>query len=150
MPTRARLQAALGASADDIEAAFYDALQNGDLAQLMACWADDDDVLCIHPGGPRLVGVEAIRASYEDLLSNGGLAVRPERVQRIEGLGGCVHGVIERIEFMGPEGPQRAFVIATHVFHKTAQGWRLVLHHASAGPVVGERVATAVAPSRLH
>jgi ketosteroid isomerase-like protein len=31
------------------------------------------------------------------------------------------------------EGPVEAFVIATNVYHKTAQGWRLVAHHASPG-----------------
>ena len=47
--------ATLGGSPDDIEAAFYEALQTGDLEKLMGCWADEDDIVCIHPGGPRIV-----------------------------------------------------------------------------------------------
>ncbi|MDP3412812.1 MAG: nuclear transport factor 2 family protein, partial [Polaromonas sp.] len=31
-------------NADDIEAAFYEALQTGDIDKLMACWADEDDI----------------------------------------------------------------------------------------------------------
>ena len=44
------------ASADDIEQQFYEALQQGDIERLMAAWSDDDDIACIHPGGPRVVG----------------------------------------------------------------------------------------------
>ena len=32
-----------------------------------------------------------------------------------------------------PEGPQRAYVLATNIFVKTPQGWRLLAHHASPG-----------------
>ena len=30
-------------------------------------------------------------------------------------------------------GPHNALVLATNVYHKTAQGWHLVAHHASPG-----------------
>ena len=44
--SKAKLRAAtVGGSADDIEAAFYQALQQGDLEKLMACWAVEDDTL---------------------------------------------------------------------------------------------------------
>jgi ketosteroid isomerase-like protein len=39
--------------------------------------------------------------------------------------------VLERIEVLTAEGPKHAYVLATNVYHKTAQGWRLVAHHAS-------------------
>ena len=55
---KSKLQAAnLEGDADDIEAAFYQALQNADIEKLMACWADEDEIVCIHPGGPRVVGL---------------------------------------------------------------------------------------------
>jgi len=64
--TKAKLRAAtVGGSADEIEAAFYEALQKGDIDRLMACWSDDEEVVCVHPGGPRLVGLENIRQSFE-------------------------------------------------------------------------------------
>ena len=50
---------------DDAEVAFYDALQHADIDRLMACWADEDDIVCVHPGGPRLLGAGAIRAAFE-------------------------------------------------------------------------------------
>ena len=43
---KAKLRAAtMGGTADDIEAAFYQALRQGDIDKLMACWADEDEVV---------------------------------------------------------------------------------------------------------
>ncbi|MEI8327435.1 MAG: nuclear transport factor 2 family protein [Betaproteobacteria bacterium] len=132
--SKAKLQAAsVAGSAADIEAAFYEALQTADIEKLMACWADEDEVVCVHPGGARLVGLRAIRAAFESLFSNGSVRAHPQRVQGVESLASAVHSVVERIEVMTPQGPQQAYVIATNVYHKTAQGWRLVAHHASPG-----------------
>jgi ketosteroid isomerase-like protein len=131
---KTKLQAAnLEGNADDIEAAFYDALQNGDIDKLMACWADEDEIVCIHPGGPRIVGAVAIRATFEAMFSNGSIRAWPQRVRKTQGAGSAVHNVLERVEVVATEGPTMAWVIATNVYHKTAQGWRLVAHHASPG-----------------
>jgi ketosteroid isomerase-like protein len=131
---KSKLQAAnLEGNADDIEAAFYDALQSGDIHRLMACWADEDDIVCIHPGGPRLVGAAAIRASFAATFSKGSIRAWPERARKTQAVACAVHSVLERIEMLTPGGPRQAWVIATNVYHRTAQGWRLVAHHASAG-----------------
>ncbi len=128
-----KLAAALGGSADEVESAFYDALKNSDLERLMGCWADDDDVVCIHPGGARLVGLGAIRAAFDALFSNGSVRMQVQSVRKIEALASSVHSVRECIEVLTSEGPLDAVVIATNVYHKTAQGWRMVAHHASQG-----------------
>ena len=120
-------------NADDTEAAFYEALQAGDIDKLMACWADEDDVVCVHPGGPRLVGVAAIRAAFEAMFANGTIRAYAEKIRKVEAMSASVHSVLERIEVMTEEGPAHAYVIATNVYHKTAQGWRLVAHHTSPG-----------------
>ncbi len=120
-------------SADDIEAFFYEALQGGDIEKLMACWADEDDIVCVHPGGPRLVGMAAIRAAFDAMFANGTIRAHAEKIRKVEAMGSCVHSVLERIEVMTEEGPVHAYVIATNVYHKTAQGWRMVAHHTSPG-----------------
>ena len=134
---------------DDIEAEFYEALRGGDLTRLMACWADEDDIVCVHPGGPRLVGMGAIRAAFEALFAQGPLAVRIERVHRVDALASAVHSVVERIEVMTAAGPREAWVVATNVYHKTAQGWRMVAHHASPGSP-HEALAGGETPAVLH
>ncbi len=123
----------VGGTADEIEAAFYDAMQTADIEKLMACWADEDEIVCVHPGGPRLIGLDAIRAAFDAMFANGSIRARPEGVRKIESLTSSVHNVRERIEVLTNEGLLQAFVIATNVFHKTAQGWRMVAHHASPG-----------------
>ena len=134
MRTKNKLQAAnLDGNPDDVEAAFYNALQNGDIDKLMACWADEDDIVCVHPGGPRLVGAMAIRATFEAMFSNGSIRSWPESARKMQAAASAVHNVLERVEVLGPEGPTQAWVIATNVYHRTAQGWRMVAHHASPG-----------------
>ncbi len=150
MPRKTRYPAALGGTADDLEAAFYDALQRGDVDALMACWADEEDVFCVHPGGPRLVGVAAIRSAFEQMFANGGaIHARPSHVRRVESLGASVHNVLERIEVLTVEGPRHAFVLATNVYLKTELGWRLVAHHASPG-TSREPDDAVEAPGLLH
>jgi ketosteroid isomerase-like protein len=128
-----KVSPANGGTADDIEAAFYEALQGGDIDKLMACWADEDDIVCVHPGGPRLVGVAAIRGAFDSMFANGTIRAHAEKVRKVEAMSASVHSVLERIEVMTEEGPAHAYVIATNVYHKTAQGWRLVAHHTSPG-----------------
>jgi len=140
----------LMASPDDVEAQFYEALRDGDVDKLMALWSDDDDAVCVHPAGPRVIGARAIRATFEAMFANGGrIVAQPERVRRVQSMDAAVHHVIERVEVATPEGPRTGFVLATNVYLKTALGWRLVAHHASPG-TMDEVVEIADAPSVLH
>jgi uncharacterized protein (TIGR02246 family) len=141
--------AALHDSPDEVEAQFYEALQHGDIARLMAVWADDDEVVCVHPGGARVIGAPAIQASFEAIFSNGVVLAEPEQVHRVQSLGCAVHHLAERITVQTDEGVQTGWVLATNVYIKTALGWRLAAHHASPGsphplPDLGEM------PSTLH
>ena len=89
--TRARPRAAvLGGSAEDIEAAFYEAQQHGDIEQLMSCWAQDEDIVCVHPDGPRLLGTGAIRAAFEAIFSHGVVRATPLQVHRVLALASAV------------------------------------------------------------
>ena len=121
------------ASPDEIEQQFYEALQRGDIERLMSVWSDDEEISCVHPGGPRVVGAGAIRAAFDAMFANGTINARPEKVRRLQTHSCAVHSVLEHIHVMTPEGPQSAWVVATNVYLKTAQGWRLVSHHASPG-----------------
>jgi len=152
LPTMSKARkssANFGGSADETEAIFYEAMQAGDIERLMSCWADEDEVVCIHPGGPRLVGLGAVRSAFESVFSNGNVRVRIEALRKIESMTSAVHSVRERIEILTNEGPVEAFAIATNVYHKTAQGWRLVAHHVSPGSLQEAPDSTEV-PHVLH
>jgi uncharacterized protein (TIGR02246 family) len=144
---------------DEVEAGLYDALRRGDLEALMALWADDEDIVCIHPGGGRVVGAAAIRASFGAIFSGGrGIPVQPEQVHRLQQLAFALHHLVERIEIPGAGGRrQLGWVLSSNVYVKTPAGWRLVAHHASPG-LPGESAESgedrslhgADAPSTLH
>jgi ketosteroid isomerase-like protein len=136
-------------SADETETIFYQALQTGDIEKLMACWADEDDIVCVHPGGARLLGAGAIRAAFDMMFTNGSIQVKAEKVHRVESLDASVHSVLERIEVLTEDGPRHAYVIATNVYQKTPLGWRMVAHHASPG-TPREMLEVTDSPQVLH
>ena len=150
MPITPPRTAHLMASPEDVEAQFYEALREADLDKLMALWADDDEVFCVHPGGPRVVGPQAVRVAFEAVFaSSGRILAQPERVRRVHTLDSAVHNLVERIELHTSEGPRTGFVVATNVYIKTTQGWRMVAHHASPG-TAQETPEIVEAPSVLH
>jgi uncharacterized protein (TIGR02246 family) len=140
----------LGGSPDEVEAQFYEALQQGDIERLMAVWADDDEIVCVHPGGFRAIGAAAIRASFEAAFTNGGIPVQPEQVHRLHPLGCALHHLVERIVVAVEGGTQTGWVLATNFYLKTALGWRLASHHASPGTPQELTQAGDDAPSTLH
>lgn len=149
MSRRAPL-AVLLASPEDIETQFYEALQAGDLERLVALWVGDEEVRCIHPGGPLLVGITAIRATFEQLLARGGLPIEPTDVRKLQTDQLAVHQVRERRLEPGPEGMVVSWVVASNVYLKTAQGWRMVLHHASPAQSGGASPLATAASAVLH
>jgi ketosteroid isomerase-like protein len=137
-------------SPDELEARFYEALQQGALERLMALWADDDEIVCVHPGGARLVGEAATRVNLEAIFANGGIPVRPEQVHRLQQPGFALHHLVERIEVAGEGGTQVGWVLATNVYVKGALGWRIAAHHASPAMPHESPAAEADGPTTLH
>jgi ketosteroid isomerase-like protein len=115
----------------------------------MACWAEEDDIVCVHPGGGRMIGVGAIRATFEAMFNNGSVQAFPERVHKVHSLASSVHHLVERVEVITPQGARQAYVIATNVYHKTPQGWRMVAHHASPG-TPNDAADVGAKPTVLH
>ena len=121
----------LNGSAAEVEAAFYEALNRADVETLMALWAEDEEIVCVHPGGPRLHGHAAIQAAWEAILERGGLQIRPSQLHETHNLMSAVHTVIEGVTSSANEP---AHLVATNVYMKTPRGWRMVLHHVSVAP----------------
>jgi len=154
VPENPGLKKALFATAQDAEAAFYDALTKNDLDAMMAVWGDDDEVYCVHPNGARVTGVEQIRESWRQIFSGGQrLSFQLRDQQYLQGMMLAVHSVYEYIAVAG-EPRSRAPVIATNIYLRTERGWRMVAHHASPAPVSAaaepEQRRTAAPPKTLH
>jgi uncharacterized protein (TIGR02246 family) len=150
MHRRAPPAVVLGGSPDEIEARFYEALLAADLDRLMALWADDDEIVCVHPGGERLVGAPAIRAGFAAIFANGGISVQPVQVRRMQHLGSALHHLVERIEVSRAGETRTAWVLATNYYVKSALGWRLAAHHASPAAPQEPTGTLADAPATLH
>ncbi|GIK88117.1 MAG: hypothetical protein BroJett026_35980 [Betaproteobacteria bacterium] len=117
-------------SPQDAAAAFYQAIEARDIEAMMAAWADDEDIVCVHPGGPRLVGYDAVRASWEQIFAaDARLSFRLDQVVVIETVGLAMQSAVEKVTAATGEGSGTA--IATNVFMRTPSGWRMVCHHAS-------------------
>lgn len=96
---------------------------------MMSVWSEDGDVTCIHPGGPRLDGRDAIRESWQQIFTHDRDVEFTVNQQRVSvGKDIAVHHVIESISVSGELQPE---IIATNVYRKTNKGWRMILHHAS-------------------
>lgn len=121
-------------SPEAAEAAFYDAFERRDLGAMANLWDHEAEVSCIHPGGPRLDDVDAIIESWRAIFE-GGRRLRFERagVALTTGADVAVCCLYEVIRF-GERFERQGTVVATNVYRRTGQGWRMVVHHASPDP----------------
>jgi uncharacterized protein (TIGR02246 family) len=118
------------ATAEAAERAFYAAMADGDLDRMMALWADDDAAVCNHPGGPRLIGREAITGSFREIFSTGGIRIAVAAVHAWRSADVAVHSLIERITVEGRDGAETVEVVTTNVFVRSGGGWLILVHHA--------------------
>jgi ketosteroid isomerase-like protein len=127
-------QPLLFSSSVECEQAFYDALEAGDVEAVADLWLDDEDVCCVHPGGPRLLGPAAVKGSWAAILGNGGVNIRAGARKTLETPTVAVHNVVEDIVVTEGRRQRVVQVIATNAYVKTPAGWKMILHHASPAP----------------
>ncbi len=121
-------------SPEECEQAFYEALDAGDSEAVNELWLEDDDVVCIHPGGARLMGYAAIKSSWTSILSGGPVHARCTLAKSLETPTVALRNVVEEVVVGHGTQQQIVSVLATNVYVKTPAGWKMVLHHASAAP----------------
>ena len=136
-------------TAQDAENAFYESLERGDLALMMAVWAEDEEIMCVHPAGARIAGQEPVRESWRKIFASGQrLRVQIAQQVTLTGMMVAVHSVHEVITVVGEKAPHPP-IVATNVYLRTAAGWRMVVHHASPAPGPAEDVPVEP-PKFLH
>ncbi|KAF4409463.1 MULTISPECIES: nuclear transport factor 2 family protein [Streptomyces] len=123
--------------------AFYEAMEQGDFDALSAMWLPGE-VSCVHPGWPVLRGNGEVLRSYALIMAN------TEYIQffltdvevSVEGdiaLVTCTENILSGgpAEEEGELGPLVGqLVVATNVFRRTGDGWRVWAHHGS--PVLAD------------
>jgi len=121
-------------SAEDAETAFYAALAHADIDSMMAVWSEDEEVVCVHPGSIRLIGLPAIRESWRQLFASGArISVSPTHPIRWLNVMTAVHTLHQHVHVEGDDRMHPP-IIATNVFTRGALGWKMVMHHASPAP----------------
>jgi ketosteroid isomerase-like protein len=141
---------ALFTTPQDAETAFYEAFTNGDLDAMMTVWADDEEIYCVHPGGPRVSGVAQVRESWRQIFASGQtLRFQLRGQQQLQGMMLSAHSVYEHITVAG-ETRARPPVIATNIYLRTERGWRMVAHHASPSPAAVEAEPQRQTRATLH
>ena len=134
-------------NADELEAAFYGAISRADLDGLMALWAEDEEIVCVHPNSPRLIGHAAIRASWEAIFEQGHVHIHTTQLHAMHHVHTAVHSVLEQFR-AADDHPQDMHIIATNVYVKTPRGWRITTHHASVA--IGKAPLDTFKASVLH
>ena len=124
------------AAVERVNAAFYEAFENADLDTMRDLWLDHEESLCVHPGALPVRGTAAISRSWALIMANTPyiqffltdveVSVRGE-VASVT----CTENVLTADDRAGPDGFGGARAVATNVFVRTPEGWRLWIHHAS-------------------
>jgi len=122
---------ALFASPEDVETAFYEALERGDVEAMTALWSEDEETVCIHPTGVQLLGLGLIRDSWRSIFTGTKLRASSVRVAQWQGMLLAIHHLVETV-FVGDDQTPHGPLFVTHVYSRGAHGWRLINRHASA------------------
>ncbi|MCG6895834.1 MAG: nuclear transport factor 2 family protein [Thiocapsa sp.] len=119
------------ATPDEAETAYYTAFAATDVALMGEVWTETAAAVCVHPGGDLLSGRAEVLRSWADILNGAQLPeVRYRVLQRMTSDQLAVHLVEELIRpSHSRDAPNR--VLATNVYHRATDGWRMVAHHAS-------------------
>ena len=122
-------------SADEVERAFYNAIEQKDIGLMSELWPDDDGIACIHPMGARLQGHQQVLGSWQEIFtSDSSLLFSLQDVASQQAGNLSVHVLHEVITpSSSPDKP--TIVIATNIYQQNDAGlWQMVLHHASLSP----------------
>ena len=119
-----------------VNAAFYEAFESADLDTMQDLWLDDPETLCVHPGALPVRGTSAINRSWALIMANTPYIqffLTDVEVSVLEAVASvtCTENVLTADDRAGPDGFGGARAVATNVFVRTADGWRLWIHHAS-------------------
>ncbi len=123
-------------------AAYYQAFTTADFAAMSRIWADNN-VSCIHPGWPVLIGREAILESYREILRN------PDQ-DRIDPRNETVIVAGDEARVICVEFVAGAALAATNLFKRIDGAWRMTHHQASPIAALVEEAVSQPSSRRLN
>ncbi len=133
-------------SVEAVNAAFYRAIESGDLDLLDAVILDgptSDAVTSVHPGWPMLRGRGEVMRSFAAVMAGTPyiqfiLTDVDVRTVGDVAVVTCSENILTGVEHETDGATELGFaggrIVATNVFRRTPSGWRMWIHHAS--PVI--------------
>ena len=117
---------------NNANAAFYRAFETLDLRAMDEVWSHGAHVACVHPGWPMLTGWQAVRASWEAIFANTQemrFTLTDIRVAATADFAWvtCTENILSDTD--GRVGVTS--ILATNLFERDGDAWRMVHHHAS-------------------
>jgi ketosteroid isomerase-like protein len=121
--------------AADVAAAnrrFYRAFETLDITEMDQVWVHGERARCVHPGWPLLCGWAAVRESWERIFANTE-EMRFTLTEVAVSVSGdlawvtCTENILSEVR----ERVSVTAILATNVFEREPDGWRLVHHHGS-------------------
>ncbi|MEP7089736.1 MAG: nuclear transport factor 2 family protein [Nocardioidaceae bacterium] len=118
---------------------FYEAIESADLDTMQDLWLQAPDTVCVHPGAAPVRGAGPINRSWALVMAHTPYIqffLTDVEVGLQDGTASvtCTENVLTGDERTGPDAFGGGSAVATNVFVRTPEGWRLWIHHAS--PVV--------------
>jgi ketosteroid isomerase-like protein len=111
---------------------FYRAFESLDIKQMDQVWAQEDPVYCVHPGWDLRSGWPAVRDSWIQIFNYALSMQFAITAIKVNIEGDCAWVTcMENITSMMDGSPQRSRVLATNIFKRQGEQWRLVHHHGS-------------------
>jgi uncharacterized protein (TIGR02246 family) len=129
------------AAVEQVNSEFYGAFERGDLDSMTRIWLDDTETLCVHPGTTPLHGASAITRSWALLMANATyiqffLTDVQVSVHGDVATVSCMENVLTADEHTADTTFVGGRAVATNVFVRADDTWRLWTHHAS--PVISD------------
>jgi ketosteroid isomerase-like protein len=120
------------AGVEEANSRFYRAFETLDSAEMDAVWAHTEQVQCVHPGWPLLVGWSAVRGSWESIFASTTemrFTISDARVAGGPDLAWvtCKENILSQVDGL----VSVTSLLATNVFEHVEGEWRMVHHHAS-------------------
>ena len=124
------------ADVEAVNAAFYVAFESADLDTMTSLWVVDEETLCVHPGALPVRGTASINRSWALIMANTPYIQFFLTDVEVSVLGDvasvtCTENVLTADEMTDDGAFNGAKAVATNVFVRTGEDWRLWIHHAS-------------------
>ena len=112
--------------------AFYKAFESLDVAAMDQVWAHQEYVTCIHPGWSIRVGWPAVRDSWVVIFNNT-FSMEFQLTELQVQVAADVAWVIctENITSRVGEATQNSQVVATNLYERIGENWKIIHHHGS-------------------